>query len=189
MPRALIIFLGPPGAGKGTQAKKLCAEMGYAHVSTGEMFRAAIASDTDLGRSVKEILDAGKLVPDELTVSIVHARLEEKDCNKGVVLDGFPRTVPQAIALEGMLAETGEILSDVVMFDVAENTVRDRLSSRAKAEGRSDDSEEVQLERIRVYRTQTAPLLDFYENSGRLKRVSAHGSIDEVYAALKSVLK
>ena len=187
--RDIIIFLGPPGAGKGTQAKQLSADKNFCHISTGEMLRAAVATGNELGMRVKSVLDAGQLVSDDLMIELVKVRLREKDCINGVILDGFPRTVVQAEALNKMLAATSEKVSAVIMFEVLEETVRERLSHRAQKEGRSDDSAEVQLERIRVYNTKTAPLIEYYKKSGQLKEVSAAGEIPEVYKLLKSTLK
>ena len=186
--REIIIFLGPPGAGKGTQAKSLAEDKGFAHVSTGEMLRAAVASGSELGGRVKTILDSGQLVSDGLMIELVAARLKKADCMKGVILDGFPRTVVQAEALEKTLSLSSEQIAAVMMFDVSQDTVRQRLSSRAAKEGRSDDTAEVQLNRIRVYKEQTAPLIDYYKANGLLKSISAAGEIAEVYGLLKQNL-
>jgi adenylate kinase len=186
--REIIIFLGPPGAGKGTQAKHLASEKSFCHISTGEMLRAAVASGSDLGKKVKAVLDAGQLVSDDLMIELVGDRMHEVDCAKGVILDGFPRTVVQAEALNKALQQGSEKIFAVVMFEVAVETVRERLSKRAKQEGRSDDSADVQIERIRVYNTQTAPLIEFYKKTGQLKVISAADEIDVVYGLLKGCL-
>jgi len=188
MARAIIVFLGPPGAGKGTQAKKLSAAQGICHISTGEMLRAAVASDSALGQRVKTTLDAGQLVSDELMIQLVQARFKEADCAKGAILDGFPRTVPQAEALSTMLSAGNEKLSAVVLFELSDDEVRARLAHRSGQEARSDDTGEVQLERMRVYRDQTAPLIGYYDAASALTRVSAAGTVDEVYAALTKAL-
>jgi adenylate kinase len=186
--RDIIIFLGPPGAGKGTQASALASEKGFCHISTGEMLRAAVVKGNELGMRVKSVLDAGQLVSDDLMIELVKQRMKDQDCQKGLILDGYPRTVVQAESLNKILKTSNENIKAVVMFAVQEETVRERLSHRAHKEGRSDDSAEVQLERIRVYNTKTAPLIDFYKKSGQLKEVSAAGEIPEVYALLKSAL-
>jgi len=187
--RDIIIFLGPPGAGKGTQAKQLSTDKKFCHISTGEMLRAAVATGNELGMRVKSVLDSGQLVSDDLMIELVKQRMRETDCREGVILDGFPRTVVQAEALNKSLASSSEKITAVIMFEVLEDTVRERLSDRAKKEGRSDDSAEVQLERIRVYQTKTAPLIDFYKKSGQLQAVSAAAEIPEVYKLLKAALK
>lgn len=186
--RPIIVFLGPPGAGKGTQAKKLSSEKKLCHISTGEMLRAAVASGSELGKRVKETLDAGNLVSDDLMIEIVKDRISHDDCNPGLVLDGFPRTVTQAKALGTMLETSGESVTSIVMFDVSEDTVKARLAGRSAQEGRSDDSEKVQLERIRIYREQTEPLVEYYEKAGLLKRVDAAGDVETVYTALLKTL-
>jgi adenylate kinase len=183
-----LVFLGPPGAGKGTQAKLLAKKYNLAHISTGDMFRAAIASGSELGNRVKAILDAGHLVSDDMTVEVVRDRLAQADCQPGYILDGFPRTIPQAEALERLLAETGCALTSVVLFEVNENLLQQRLDGRRAAQGRTDDDPEAQLERMRVYQRQTAPLIDFYEKKNLLKRISGSGKIEDVSKRLESAL-
>lgn len=172
-----LIFLGAPGAGKGTQAKLLSEKFGLAHISTGEMLRAAVAEGSELGKKVASIMESGQLVPDALIVEIIKERISKPDCAKGYILDGFPRTVPQAQALDAML---GEQKVTVVLFEVTTEDVEKRLANRRSAENRADDSDEVQRERLRVYQEQTAPLIEFYEQRGMLVRVSGAGAIDEV---------
>ncbi len=183
-----VVFLGPPGAGKGTQARLLAERKSIAHISTGEMLRAAVAAGTDLGKQVKDIIDSGKLVPDALMVALIEERVKAADCAKGYILDGFPRTVPQAEALATMLSATGVKLDAVVYFDVSESDLLRRLEHRRGVEQRADDSIETQLERLRVYREQTAPLVDFYRAKGALSSVDAAGSVDEVYLKLGQAL-
>jgi adenylate kinase len=169
-------LLGPPGAGKGTQAVKLADKLGVPQISTGDLFRHNISTGTELGVKAKAYLDAGDLVPAELTNALVDDRLNDEDVTAGFILDGFPRSVEQAQALGEMLAKRGLKLDAVLEFRVPEDELVDRLKGR----GRADDTEDVIRNRMKVYRDETAPLLDFYEAD--LKTVDAVGSLDEVFA-------
>lgn len=170
-----IVLLGPPGAGKGTQAVKLAEKLGVPQISTGELFRDNIAGGTPLGLEAKKYLDAGDLVPADLTNALVDDRLNADDVAGGFILDGFPRSVAQAEALHDMLARRGLALDAVLEFRVPEEELVARLASR----GRADDTEDVIRNRFNVYRDETAPLLDYYR--GELKTVDAVGSFDEVF--------
>lgn len=168
--------MGPPGAGKGTQAAVLGERLGIPHISTGDLFRAHVDKQTSLGLEVKRYLDAGKLVPDEITNEMVHERLAGPDCRRGFVLDGYPRNVTQAQKLGAMLRELDCEIDVVLELDVPE----DELVQRLLARGRSDDTERVIRDRQHVYRDETAPLLEYY--SDRLVTIPAVGSVDEVTA-------
>ena len=170
-----IVLLGPPGAGKGTQAVKLAENLGVPQVSTGDLFRHNISAGTKLGLEAKKYMDAGDLVPASLTNALVDDRLDDADLAGGFILDGFPRSVEQAEALHDMLARRGLKLDAVLEFRVPEEILVDRLKGR----GRADDTEDVIRNRFRVYRDETAPLLDYYRNE--LKTVDAVGSLDEVF--------
>jgi adenylate kinase len=178
-----ILILGPPGAGKGTQAAVLSAELGVPHISTGELFRAHVDDETELGKRVKKYLDTGALVPDEVTNEMVLERLTEDDCQAGFLLDGFPRTVSQARVLAGLLRDLDCELDTVLEFDASEDVVVQRLLAR----GRDDDTEDVIRHRQRVYRDETASLLDFY--SDLLVTVPATGSVQEVTARALDALR
>ena len=209
----IVVFLGPPGSGKGTQAKRLSKEMGLLHISTGDLLREAVKNGTPLGKKAKEYMDKGELVPDEVVISLIEEVMPK---DGGFILDGFPRTVPQAIALEEMLKKYGRDVDKVVLFEISEEVVVDRLSGRltcsvcgavyhirynpSKQEGicdlcggkliqREDDKEEVVRRRFKVYREQTAPLIEFYEKRHKLIRLDATKDVEEVHSRLLEVLK
>lgn len=179
--RNYLIF-GPPGAGKGTQATALANLLGVPHVSTGDMFRAHLANETALGREVKALLAAGTLVPDDVTNRMVEERLGEEDAAEGVLLDGFPRNVPQAKFLDALLARSGEHLAGVVVLEVPEDELRARLAKRARDQGREDDADpEVIDERIRTYRDQSEPCLAYFEGTRvPVHRIDGVGTPDEI---------
>lgn len=207
-----LILLGPPGAGKGTQASSIVAEYGITHISTGDIFRHNIKNETELGKKVKSYLDKGQLVPDELTIDLVWDRLSKDDCKKGFLLDGFPRTINQAEALQKGLEERGLKLDKVINIDVDKNILVKRLSGRRvckncgetyhidnkptlkdgvcdKCSGeviqRADDNEKTVLDRIEVYEKQTFPLIDFYKNLGLILTVDGTLSIEDVFSQIK----
>lgn len=184
-----LVFLGPPGAGKGTQAKKLSAKESIAHISTGDMLRQAVASGTDLGKKVQSVIESGQLVSDDLMIALIRDRLGKDDCKKGYILDGFPRTVVQAEALDVLLSERKEAISVIIYFDVSEEDIRERLQNRRSEESRADDNAEVQIERLRVYQKQTAPLVEYFQKKNALTHITGSGSIDEVFAKLQAVVK
>jgi adenylate kinase len=179
-----IVMLGPPGAGKGTQAQLLSARLGVPAISTGDMLREAVAAGSDLGARVQGIMAAGGLVDDALMAEVVRERLAKPDARAGYLLDGYPRTLPQAKTLEGILAESGRELDAVVMVDVPE----EELVRRALLRGRADDSAEVIRERQRVYREKTAPLIGYYKERGLLREIDGHLPVDEVTAHVFAAL-
>lgn len=179
-----LVFLGPPGVGKGTQAKIYAESQGLAHISTGDMLRNAVKSGSELGARVSKIIDAGQLVPDELMIELIDARIGEADCSSGYILDGFPRTIPQAQALANLIAKHGATIRAAVLFDLADHEIMARLTNRREQENRADDNEEVQRRRLEVYRTQTAPLIDYYQQENLLLRIPADGEISQVQELL-----
>jgi adenylate kinase len=211
-----VVFLGAPGAGKGTQARRLAAGSGVPQIATGDMLREAVAEGTPLGREAKRYMDQGALVPDEVVIGLVDERLSRPDAGPGYVLDGFPRTVAQAEALDALLRRRGQDLDRVVFFEVSREELLRRLTGRRicrrcgaafhlvsappKTEGRcdqcggelyqrEDDAESTVARRLDVYQTQTAPLLDYYGKRGLLVRVAGEGPVDHVAAAIQRAVK
>ena len=210
-----IILVGPPGAGKGTQAEKIVAKYNVAHISTGDILRANVKAGTELGKKAKSFMDAGALVPDDVIVGMMRGRLAEDDCKNGFILDGFPRTVPQAEALDSLLAEMGLKLDGVILLDVDDDTVVERLCGRRMCKKcgrifhvsfkpsskgdlcdecggelyqRDDDKEEVIRQRLAVYHSQTAPLVDYYGKAGLLLRVPGAEAGDKVLGHIEAML-
>lgn len=210
-----IVFLGAPGSGKGTQAQRLVADFGIVQISTGDLLRAAVAAGSELGKRAKAAMDAGELVSDEIVLGMIRDRLQEPDTGNGFILDGFPRNLAQARALDGVLAEIGQPLDAVCLLDVDFDILMKRLTGRrtcsktgrllnvyfspqseidaCKEQGgeliqRADDNEETIGNRLGVYREQTEPLVGFYRNAGLLREVQGDGPMDEVYARLKTAL-
>jgi adenylate kinase len=179
-----IVFLGPPGAGKGTQAQRLKDYLQVAHLSTGEMLRSAFQAGTPLGQEAACYMNAGQLVPDDIVVSVVVDRMGEKDCVNGCLFDGFPRTVPQAEALDRLLAERGIPLDLVIALNVSESLLVERLLSR----GRVDDDPETIRERFRQYHQLTQPLLDYYGGRGVLRQITAEGTPEEVFDKIRGIV-
>ena len=211
-----IILLGPPGGGKGTQAKKIVEKYGIPHIATGDILREAVAKGTELGKKAKEYMDRGELVPDEIVIGIVRERLKQPDCEKGFLLDGFPRTIKQAEALDEMLKELGKNIDAVIYIDVPEEEVVKRITYRRTCRNcgavyhliyappkednkcdkcggelyqRDDDKEEVVRQRFKVYMENTAPLIEYYEKKGLLYRVDGTKSIDEVFSQIDEILQ
>jgi adenylate kinase len=180
-----VLILGPQGSGKGTQAKRIAETHGVPHVSTGDILRAAIADETDLGLQVKPILERGELVPDELMVDLIRERLAGEE---GFVLDGFPRTLAQAEALDAMLAEIGKPLDTVLLLEVSDEEASSRMLGRAAEEGRADDTPEIIANRLRLYHELTRPVVERYRVAGELVVVDGEQSMSEVFAAIESAL-
>jgi len=180
-----IVFLGPPGSGKGTQAKLLAERLRVPAISTGDMLRTAVREGTPLGLQAKAVMEAGELVSDDLMIGLIRERISQPDARPGFLLDGFPRTVEQAVALDGLLKGNEKRLSSVVNLSVPEAVLIDRLAGRSGQENRSDDRRETVLERLRVYRQKTEPLTEFYRRRGLLTDVDGVGEVSEVADPLR----
>ena len=183
-----LLILGPQGAGKGTQAKRVAADYRIPHISTGDMFREAIAAGTALGRQVEPILASGALVPDETTVALIQERLGNPDALDGFILDGFPRNEPQAIALDDMLARIGRRLDAILFLDLPDGVATERMLNRAAEENRPDDTPQVIARRLETYHAETEPIVEHYRLTGRLVPLHAERTIAEVYAEIQDAL-
>lgn len=179
-----IVLLGPPGVGKGTQAKEIVAQLGIPHISTGEIFRKNIAEGTELGKAAASYINAGSLVPDEVANGMVAERFRDPDLKNGFLLDGYPRTLPQAEALAEMLADNGLGLDSVISLVAPEEILVQHMMKRAKEEGRADDTPEVFANRLEAYWDQTAPLMDYYREAGLVHVVDGTGSVEDVTARI-----
>lgn len=184
-----VLLLGPQGSGKGTQAKRIQAEYGIPHIATGEILRDAIARASELGRRVKPIVESGKLVPDDLMIELIRERLGEDDAENGFILDGFPRTPPQAEALDGMLADIGRALSIVFGFQLDDSVGIERMLRRAEVEHRKDDTPEAIAQRLELYHRETEPLIGHYRAQGNLVGIHAHKTVDQVFAEIQEALE
>jgi adenylate kinase len=184
-----ILLLGPQGSGKGTQAKRIADEFGLARVATGEMLRAAIAAGTPLGLAVKPIVEGGALVPDDLMIGLIRERLDEDDTLEGFILDGFPRTIAQAEALDAMLGEIGRDLDIVFELQVPDEVSMERLAKRAVEEGRADDTPEAIARRLAEYHEKTEPLVGYYRLRGNLVGVHGERTVDEVFGEIQEALQ
>lgn len=179
-----IILFGPPGVGKGTQAKILSNKFSIPHISTGDMLREEIRNETELGKKAKVLMDAGNLVPDDVMIEMIRKVLQSWVCRNGIILDGFPRTVEQAIALKTMFEELHIVLRKVLSFEVSEDRIMERLIHRGAMEGRADDTPETIVKRITVYKKSTAPVKDYYQSQGLLAAIDGERPVDEVHASI-----
>ncbi len=184
-----VLLLGPQGSGKGTQAKRIQAEYAAPHIATGEILRAAIVAESELGRRVKPIVESGQLVPDDLMIELIRERLGEDDAQSGFILDGFPRTLPQAQALDGMLGDIGRELSIVFGFQLDDSVGIERMTRRATLEHRKDDTPEAIAQRLELYHRETEPLIDYYRAQGNLVGIHADNPVDQVFAEVQEALE
>ncbi|MBS1505413.1 MAG: adenylate kinase [Bacteroidetes bacterium] len=183
-----LVLFGPPGAGKGTQSEKLIKKYGFVHISTGDLFRWHTKNDTALGKRVKEIMNSGALVPDEITIAMLKEELDKNPQAKGFLFDGFPRTVPQAEALDKFMKDNGSAIHFVVALDVTEEELRVRIAKRKQTENRADDEEEKLNKRVNEYFTKTIHVLPYYEKQKRLNTVHGIGEIEEIFGNICKVI-
>jgi adenylate kinase len=183
-----LVLFGPPGAGKGTQSEKLIKKYGFVHISTGDLFRWHTKNDTPLGKRVKEIMNSGALVPDEITIAMLKEELDKNPQAKGFLFDGFPRTVPQAEALDKFMKDNGSAIHFVVALDVTEAELRTRIAKRRTTENRADDEEEKLNKRVTEYFTKTIHVLPYYEKQNRLNTVHGIGDIEEIFGNICRVI-
>ena len=184
-----IVLLGAPGSGKGTQAALLVEELNLPHISTGELLRSAVKAGSELGLKAKVVMDRGELVSDEIMLGLIEERLSEPDVARGFILDGYPRNLAQAEALDVVLDRLEQPVDEALQIDVDVEMVISRIAKRAAEEGRSDDTEETVRKRMEVYAAQTAPVVDYYGGKGVLSRVLGEGSIEEVFQRIKGILQ
>ena len=184
-----VIIFGAPGSGKGTQSEKLIEEYGLDHISTGEVLREEIKNNTELGKIAAQYIEKGQLIPDNLIIDILSTILDTKENSKGVIFDGFPRTISQAHALKKMLNERNEQINAVIALEVEDTELIGRLLNRGKVSGRSDDNLETIQKRLQVYHSQTAPLIEYYKEENLYNAIEGSGSIDEIFARIKAVIK
>ncbi len=188
-PHLIAILLGPPGSGKGTQAKRIEAEFGVPQISTGDILRDQVSQGTELGARAREFMDRGELVPDEVIIDIIADRIGQSDATAGFLLDGFPRTTRQAVALDDLLRERGLSLNAVILLDVDDSQIIERISGRFEETGREDDNPETVANRLRVYREQTAPLIGYYEGKSVLRRIDGVGGIKDITGRILKALQ
>lgn len=181
-----IVLFGPPGAGKGTQSQKLIEEFGLTHISTGDLFRKHLGEGTALGKKARTFMDEGRLVPDQLVIDMVDDRLQEKKNLKGIIFDGFPRTIPQAKALDALLNQKETPITGMVALSVPDDQLIERIVERGKTSGRVDDQDKAKIAtRLQVYKTETLPVADYYETQGRYELIDGVGSIDSIFERIK----
>lgn len=178
-----IILFGPPGAGKGTQSEKIIDKYKLTHIATGDLFRKHLGEGTDLGKLAQKYMDEGNLVPDEVVIGMVDEKIKEKKAtSSGFIFDGFPRTVPQAKALDALLDDKGEKIAGMIALEVPEEELKKRIKERGKTSGRTDDQDEAKIEnRIKVYQKETLPVANYYEGEGKLAKIHGVGTIDEIF--------
>ncbi|MBQ5779279.1 MAG: adenylate kinase [Paludibacteraceae bacterium] len=179
-----VVLFGPPGSGKGTQSENIIKKYGYGHISTGDVLRAEMANNTELGKTAKDYIEAGKLVPDSLIIDMLAKTMDSFADAKGVIFDGFPRTVAQAVALKDMLVQRGADVSVMLNLIVEEQELINRLIERGKTSGRSDDNLETIKKRLDTYNEQTSPVIDFYKEDGKLANIQGMGSIEDIFASI-----